>query len=463
MKETTGEPGRLSCSEAELLLEKRISEEVLSDPEQQGLQQHLNLCRKCHDLVKWISALPEYAYKLSDAEISSAYHTAKENRRRLKRAEHRRRIAMAIVAAVAVVAVVMLHGGLLHSLLSKEEDAENRKRECSPAPPTEPVPGVVMTYCKDREPGALIENGGEFRVSLRNGAVGMLVDPNRRSKRKVTVETPHGEVRVKGTMFTVLVDGENTRVEVFRGVVEFVPTAAWEDSLYATAGQGADLRRRVIFELSRPKTEALRRALDAEVARKSTAEQAPVPDEALTEPTSEVPSEPTESMESDELAGARSERNPVEQPEQVEEGVRSETPAALNRAAPSIDALIQDAQSCLIAHDWTCASSRYQDILKYYPGRPESTAVLVSLAKIELRHLNMPQKALDHYRTYQQWAPNGPMSEEALFGIAETYRRLGEKDMEEETLRLFVERYPKSSQLKRARARLHQLEAGTTR
>ena len=103
----------------------------------------------------------------------------------------------------------------------------------------------------------------------------------------------------------------------------------------------------------------------------------------------------------------------------------------------------------------------YQDILKRYPGRPESTAVLISLAKIELRHLNLPKRALDHYTTYQRRAPGGPMAEEALFGIAETYRRLGDRNLEGETLRLFVERYPKSSQLKRARARLRQLGTDT--
>jgi TolA-binding protein len=235
-------------------------------------------------------------------------------------------------------------------------------------------------------------------------------------------------------------------------VVEFVPREAADRALQVSAGRGADLRHRTIFELTEPKTETLRRALDAADPQKNATEKEPTRGETLGAKVPEALSKLSESADGGELSG------PTGPVEPAEEGLRSGTDSASKRSAPSIDILIQDAQSCLIVRDWKCAASRYQDILKHYPGRPESTAVLISLAKIELRRLNTPSKALDHYKSYQQRAPKGPMAEEALYGIADAYRRLGKTDMEKETLRLFVERHPQSSQLERVRARLHQLE-----
>ena len=122
-----------------------------------------------------------------------------------------------------------------------------------------------------------------------------------------------------------------------------------------------------------------------------------------------------------------------------------------------MDALIQDAQSCLIDRDWQCAAARYHEVLNRYAARTESASVLISLAKIELRHLNRPDNALTHYRTYQQRAPKGPLIEEAYLGIANAYRQLGNPAKEAETLRQFAERFPKSSLSGKARARLKQL------
>jgi outer membrane protein assembly factor BamD (BamD/ComL family) len=119
--------------------------------------------------------------------------------------------------------------------------------------------------------------------------------------------------------------------------------------------------------------------------------------------------------------------------------------------------LTQEAQSCLIDRDWTCAAARYREVLTRFPRRPESMAVLISLAKIEMRYLGAPKDALTHYKTYQRRAPSGPLAEEALFGIAEAYRHLGVADKEEMTLSRFIEQYPESSLVQKARARLKQL------
>ena len=457
MRETMGESGRLSCADAAMLLEKRVVEETLSAREQSALQQHLNHCMRCRRLVNWVSALPGLADELSDIEVNLAYRAAMKKRSFLQRTEPLKKVAIAAAAAAAVMAAITLDRDWLHAVFSNKDEVADGMLECEPAMPTAPVPGVMMTYCKNRKPGMLIENGGDVRVLLPHGAVGMRIDPNRRQKHKVTVETPQGEVRVKGTVFTVQVDKNNTWLEVFRGGVDFVPVTVFEEPMYVTAGRGADLRRHEVFALSAPRTDVLLQALEAKTALKDALNQTHAQESMLNTPSSSANLESSEPAEAPRPVTGSGQQAPTGQSAEAEGSVRSGKATLQKHPQPSIDALIQNAQSCLIAHDWPCASSHYQDILKRYPGRPESTAILISLAKIELRHLNRPKKALDHYRAYQQRAPDGPMAEEALFGIAETYRRLGREEREESTLRLFVESYPGSSQLKRARARLRQL------
>jgi TolA-binding protein len=72
------------------------------------------------------------------------------------------------------------------------------------------------------------------------------------------------------------------------------------------------------------------------------------------------------------------------------------------------------------------------------------------------------KQALTHYGAYLQQAPNGPLAEEAFLGTADAYRQLGHEDKEADTLRRFVERFPESSLISKARARLKQLSASTS-
>jgi TolA-binding protein len=258
-------------------------------------------------------------------------------------------------------------------------------------------------------------------------------------------------------VFTVHVDTRRSQVEVYRGVVEFVPTTPTDDALSVTAGQGADLRHQRVFALSSPKTASIRAALEDNAHHRSRA-MAPAAEDGLSVSESREPKVALDNPTPTDVPGNHASAGRTRSTT-LNTDARPETAAASpsKHNVPTIDSLIKEAQSCLIARDWMCASSRYQGILKHYPKRPESTAALISLARIELRHLGMPKKALDHYRTYQKRAPNGPMAEEALFGIAETYRRLGRKDLEQATLRRFIQRFPDSSQINRAHTRLRQL------
>ncbi len=456
MKETFAHADELSCADAAALLEHRFVEGPLLRQAEQRLCAHLASCRQCRRLEDWMSALKVQAAAHGEARfharLRSAYQILADKRDRGQRRERRIKIAIAVVAA-ALPLVVMLSRSL--PAVHNASQAAVQSTACRPALPGELAPGVLMTHCDEEVIDTLVEDDGEVRVRLAGGTVGMLIDPNRPNKRKVVVETPQGEVRVKGTLFTVQVDARRSLLEVFRGVVEFVPSTSAGPELSVKAGQGADLGRQTVFALSAPTTASIKQVLYDAAGRLSTA-RAPSPaDRSIALKSGEATvalghGEPAASMR----ASADERKTSVTQ--------RSDTkPRAAStskRDVPGIDSLIHEAQACLIARDWACASSRYEGLLTHYPSSPESTAALVSLARIELSHLRRPMRALGHLKAYQERAPNGPMAEEALFGIAVTFRRLGNKDRERSTLHQFIEQYPNSSQVRRARIRLRQLE-----
>lgn len=440
MTEPTGVSKTISCAEAMLLLEKRMSEEPLSGEEQQRVRQHLNDCPRCREFVLLTSSLSRFTEAVSDTEdeLDAAVRNVMSRVRR-NRAAGRRTLARWVAVGGAAAAAAILATFFVQPFAGKAPLAPEAF-PCVPVEPVEVVSGVYMSYCDSEEPGAIIENGGEVKVTLRSGTVGLFIDPRRPNKRKAAVETPLAEVRAKGTVFTVRVDREDELVEVFRGIVEVVPAGNDAAAYEVEAGHGAAIREGRPFRLSAPRTAPLKRTLlaaavaaddvrDREGERSEAEEKEGMSAEAGTDGT-EV------------LSGTAPPRG---------------TNGTPKRSGASIDSLIQQAQSCLIGRDWTCAESRYQEVLRRYSGRPESLAVLISLAKIELRHLNAPQKALFHYKTYQLRAPAGPLSEEAQYGIAASHGRLGNREKEEEALRDFISAYPRSSLQNKARARLAQL------
>lgn len=446
MRKSSDVSDTVSCSDAARLFEMQISEETLSADEARRFSRHVNDCSDCRKLVAWLAVLPAVADTPSEAAVEAARVAVLESGAfSVRSGEPRRRFRhLALATAAAGLAAL----GVLYLLVSARGETVDAPAVCIPAPLTSPAPGIVMTYCGERPPSTVLENSGDVRISLSRGTVGLNIDPKRPEPHNVVVAIEEGEVRVKGTLFTVGVGEHGTRVEVFRGIVEFIPRFGGP-ALQVAAGQGADLRGRHMLAPEDRRTADLRRFLEAEtvsgVGDRLYAEKdlrTPGPSTAAPLPDSGIP---------DELSNGNDSSPSLEAAE------KGTDPAGRK---PTIDALIQEAQSCLIAHDWPCAAARYHDVLRYYPGRPESTAVLVSLAKLELRRLDAPEKALRHYKAYQRRARNGAMAEETLFGIAESYRKLGNGPLETKTLRQFIEEYPRSPQGSKARARLRLLEAG---
>lgn len=445
---------RLSCDVIMSLFERIIVGECLCDEEQWQINDHLERCQRCHNAYRLTNALPLFVNAAMeedfDGEISSVLNRVRDE----KKMASRWNVRFAAYVGVASLAAAMIFG--IWILRGSDVPIKDpiTSFQCTPSAPVEVVSGVFMTHCLGNEPGATIEEGA-VRVSLKLGAVALSVHPHRFDKKQVSVETPQGEVVVKGTLFAVHVDSfANSHVEVFRGVVEVIPKKEAHNSFKVTAGYGTKLTVRSIVELKSPITQPLVDMLN------SQSEEELADDETVAEQREHNGTGPTKSGNGVIVSEETAEEN--SHGTRAKEKFKTRTGEPLRRINLSMDKLIEDARTCLIEQDWNCAASKYKRVLNVYSRHPESTAVLISLAKIELRHLNTPKQALNHYNMYLKKAPNGPLVEEASFGTAKSYRRLGLEDQEKKALLRFVEKYPQSAMLGKVQKRLRQIEGAPT-
>jgi TolA-binding protein len=444
---------KMSCDDVTTLWDKEVSGSLPKSVEQ-ALTGHLSQCPECSDFVNLASNLFRLPVTLSEDELNAAIQSvarkAREERSaRIAGIPGRWAIVAAAIAALAVISVVGVY------VLSPDTGYEGPEAlQCSPSTPTALAPGVLMSLCDGTSPPINLANreapaeagNRDVRISLQAGKVGLMVDPHRPDKRRVTVSTPLGDVRVKGTIFTVRVDDENAWVEVFRGIVEVTPSAGDADPYEVRSGYGAELVSGRVYSLSTSDAHAdtlrqilLKSKFDNSGQRDISGETDPGASMADTATDADI-------SDSDNAA------------ESADAGTHVRTLRPHKKNDDRLHDILQSAQSCLIDQDWECARTNYRQILSHHSNRPESLPVLISLAKIELRHLGAPNDALTHYRSYQRRAPNGPLAEEALLGIAESHRRLGNADRETESLRKFILQYPGSAHIQKVRGRLKQLE-----
>ena len=91
----------------------------------------------------------------------------------------------------------------------------------------------------------------------------------------------------------------------------------------------------------------------------------------------------------------------------------------------------------------------YRAIAEGYPKAREASPARLALAKLEER--NDPQRALVYYRSLAE--SGGRLRAEALWGMAESARRLGQTDVAERALSELIREFPDSPYADVARKR----------
>ncbi len=120
---------------------------------------------------------------------------------------------------------------------------------------------------------------------------------------------------------------------------------------------------------------------------------------------------------------------------------------------------LNDANRLRAQKKWKEADANYARVWQAAPNSDAAYVARVASAGVRLDHLHDAKAALARYKSALKVSPQGSLSEEARYGIAEAYRAMGDRQAELSALRAFVERHPSAGLTNKAKRRMLELEA----
>ena len=123
------------------------------------------------------------------------------------------------------------------------------------------------------------------------------------------------------------------------------------------------------------------------------------------------------------------------------------------RAAVPMQDSLERANRLRAERRWREAADAYASVVAAGPPRAASVAA-VAQATLLMGPLHRPAEALAVFRRALVLAPTGPVSDEALYGIATSFRELGNGRAEREALRRLLDERPSSPLRGQAEKRL---------
>lgn len=331
--------------------------------------------------------------------------------------------------------------------------------------------------------------GNTRRLRLRQGRLLAMV-AKRGHRQRFSVETPFGQVVVKGTRFWVDLSGAHKQVGVLQGRVR-VRTARSVTDL--VAGQVIDLIGGRVSQIT-----GAQRAAMSRLARTATifGQSAGALLLLSTEPTGAQVSIDGEVLGNTPLGALVSpgrrwleisrpgyksiaqhwhcvpyavipgfwRLKPVPRTLVHPPGAPPETLGVPMRAkvsprgrVPSITALLREVRTRRLRKDWRGVARTYRRLIRFYPGSREARTCLVPLGEMQLTYLNQARAALRSFDNYLRGTSRGALAREAFWGRIRALRRLGRKSEEIASLRRFLRTYPRSLRATSARTRLERL------
>jgi hypothetical protein len=124
--------------------------------------------------------------------------------------------------------------------------------------------------------------------------------------------------------------------------------------------------------------------------------------------------------------------------------------------------MLQQANDLRARHQWLAATQTYERTSRTFPGRAEAYSAMVAAGMLHLDQLGDAKGALSLFTSAIQARPQGPLSEEARWGVVRGHRALVDSRSELAALQEFVTFYPHSLLASRAQARLRELRGETT-
>lgn len=135
----------------------------------------------------------------------------------------------------------------------------------------------------------------------------------------------------------------------------------------------------------------------------------------------------------------------------------SVTRPAAKKASEASD-LLQRANERRRQQRFAEATALYQQIIRRYPRSDAAYVARVSAAMLYVERLRDPQRAQRLFQAALVQQPRGPLSEEARWGLAESFRALGQPAQERTALKDFLLHHPQALVRSQAERRLQLLE-----
>jgi hypothetical protein len=154
---------------------------------------------------------------------------------------------------------------------------------------------------------------------------------------------------------------------------------------------------------------------------------------------------------------------PPAAPEESASASASAAPSASIARPPAHEVrpkdLLEIANQLRAQKRWREAEAAYARVARDFPGTSEAYTATIAAAELRLDHLKDAKGAEALYKSAQSSRPDGALSEEADFGVAESHRAAGNAVAEAGALRAFLAKHPTSPLRPKVEARLAALAA----
>lgn len=270
-------------------------------------------------------------------------------------------------------------------------------------------PGAAWAFT-DRDP-----------ATVRLDAGTILVEYLPEGTEALRVKTDDTTVRVTGTVFYVSTDGGSTTTGVAEGSVE-VDAADRETSIAVGAGErlGAD---REVEPMSDEERASIASHIDLKRHRETLdSEASPSEKSGASAPSTAEPDESsTGGTNSDEATSTPGETSSDRAPDEESAPAKSKPTADRKGGADrrpdlpgDVADLRQQARRAMSRKDFATAARKYESMLDDLPdGHGAVPSVHLDVARLYLRHLERPEAAADHLRTFVTGWPDDPAAASA--------------------------------------------------
>lgn len=150
---------------------------------------------------------------------------------------------------------------------------------------------------------------------------------------------------------------------------------------------------------------------------------------------------------------------PVEVPPPVAAEAAVAVPEPKPRVA-SAEQMMARAARLRARGDSASAADTYDRVIQRYPRSRHAQSARVAMGNLHLHRLRDAAAAQRAFTDYLELAPQGPLSEEALSGLALAYRRMGTGAQEAQAWQRLLSAHPTSPYASTARRRLVELSEG---